>query len=50
MTKSSTLKALAISMLVSTQPALSQQLAGEYSYIGTNANEGGQIQERNRNL
>ena len=40
MIRSSTLKALAISMLVSTQPASSQQLAGEYSCIGTNANGG----------
>ena len=38
MIRSSTLKALAISMLVSSQPASSQQLAGEYSCIGTNAN------------
>ena len=40
MIRSSTFKALAISMLVSTQPASSQQLAGEYSCIGTNANGG----------
>ena len=40
MIRSSTLKALTISMLVSTQPASSQQLAGEYSCIGTNANGG----------
>ena len=40
MIQSSTLKALAIYMLVSTQPASSQQLAGEYSCIGTNANGG----------